>query len=261
MELTQTQDTASGNPAAADNSPCRTCGDGSGGDAPPAYVYALGRIEVRFPSLAVEKEFAQAIGRTSTAGQTDQQAFHAALSKRENLYLVRQLCWVFSVQGIETYLLRPRHSSDYERLVEAVRPQAGPGDIDAVIGINAGMASPSLCNGLMIPLVVFDQIYSFDRPALIKTVPKPTKMEASKFTAAAEEVFDRIRQLNDNAGATDEHRALNYLAMRCPSVCASVATCWGSMHSPVGLFGWHRITTSAPSTASGNCGCACTVTV
>ena len=37
----------------------------------PSYVYAIGRVEPRFPSLAVEKEFAQATGRSDTAGLTD----------------------------------------------------------------------------------------------------------------------------------------------------------------------------------------------
>ena len=30
------------------------------------------------------------------------------------------------------------------------------------------IAPPQMCNGLMVPIVVFDQIYSFDRDALIK---------------------------------------------------------------------------------------------
>ena len=33
----------------------------------------------------------------------------------------------------------------------------------------------------------------------------------------------RIMQLTDNAGATDEHRALNYLAMRYPAIYATTA--------------------------------------
>jgi hypothetical protein len=33
------------------------------GTAASSYVYALGRVTPRFPSLAVEKEFAQATGR------------------------------------------------------------------------------------------------------------------------------------------------------------------------------------------------------
>lgn len=61
--------------------------------------------------------------------------------------------------------------------------------------------------------MVVDQIYSFDRDALIKAIPKP-KASGEKFAPAAEELFDRIMQMADNAGATDEHRALNYLAVR-----------------------------------------------
>ena len=39
-----------------------------------SYVYALGRIEPRFPRLSVEKEFAQATGRAETVNVTDRQA-------------------------------------------------------------------------------------------------------------------------------------------------------------------------------------------
>src|SRR5690348_11576007 len=61
-----------------------------------AFVYAIGRVEARFPNLSVEKEFAQATGRAETVGKTDQQAFHEVLSQRQNRYLVRQLCWVLT---------------------------------------------------------------------------------------------------------------------------------------------------------------------
>ena len=39
----------------------------------------------------------------------------------------------------------------------------------------------------------------------------------------AEALFSRIMQLADNAGATDEHRALNYLAVRYPNIYAVTA--------------------------------------
>ena len=88
---------------------CPTCGAGAGGAmANASYVYVLGQIEERYPRPSVEKEVAQATGRAETAGRTDRQAFHQILSQRENRYLARQLCWVLSVQGIETYLLQPR---------------------------------------------------------------------------------------------------------------------------------------------------------
>jgi hypothetical protein len=80
-----------------------------------------------------------------------------------------------------------------------------------------------MCNGLMLPIVFFDQIYSFDRDALIKAIPRPERVTAKEFQPAAEELFDRIMQIADNAGATDEHRALNYLAVRYPAIYAKAA--------------------------------------
>ncbi|MEK9141157.1 MAG: hypothetical protein AAB308_08915 [Nitrospirota bacterium] len=189
----------------------------------PSYIYAIGRVEARFPNLAAEKEFAQATGRSDTAGKTDQQTFHAVLSKREHRYLVRQLCWVLTIQGLDAYLLIPRDPADMDLLVEAIRPASSPNDIDVVIGMRGPIAPPEMCNGLMVPIVVFDQIYSFNREALVKAIPKPEKAKAEQFGPAAEELFDRIMQMTDNAGATDDHRALNYLAMRYPGIYAKAA--------------------------------------
>ena len=39
------------------------------GEAPPAFIFAVGRVEPRFSSLAVEKEFAQVTGRASPLGR------------------------------------------------------------------------------------------------------------------------------------------------------------------------------------------------
>jgi hypothetical protein len=73
---------------------------------PPSYVYALGRIEPRFPRLSVEKEFAQATGRADTVNLTDRQVLQRVL--QQNRYLVKQLCWVMTVGGLETYIaMRP----------------------------------------------------------------------------------------------------------------------------------------------------------
>ncbi len=192
--------------------------------APPAYVYALGRVEPRFPNAAVEKELAQATGRAETAGLTDPQALHEVLSQRQNRYLARELCWVLTIEGLETYILHPHDPVDLEMLVEAARPAPGPGDMDIVIGQRGPIAPPEMCNGLQIPIIIFDQMFSFDRAALIKAIPRPEGVAArqeTRFRAAAEELFDRIMQMADNAGATDEHRALNYLAVRYDAIYAT----------------------------------------
>lgn len=197
--------------------------------SPPAsFVFALGQVDPRFPSLAVEKEFAQVTGRADTAGQTDRQALHTILADRANRYLVRQMCWVFTIEGLETYLLAPRDSADFELLVETVRSGPRPTDVDAVIGVQGPLASPEVCNGLMVPIVVFDQLYSFDRDELIHQIPRPEDSPEEKFRATTAELLDRIMQMADNAGATDEHRALNYLAVRYPAIYAKAAEAHGA---------------------------------
>jgi len=211
------------------------CGCGSAANnglpaAPPSYVFAIGRIEMRFPTIAVEKEFMQATGRASTAGLSDRQAAHAVLTARDNRYIARQLCWVLTIEGLETYLLLPRDPADYDLLLEAVREEPGLIDIDVVIGLSGPVAPAEMCNGLMLPVLAFDQIYSFDRDALVKAIPRPESVAAKQekqFRSAAGELFDRILQMADNAGATDEHRALNYLAVRYPAIYALAAEAFG----------------------------------
>jgi hypothetical protein len=194
------------------------CPSQSTGMIMQSYVYALGRIEARFPTIGVEKEYAQATGKAETAGLTDRQTLYAVLSQPQNHYLLYQLCWVFSIEGLETYILTPGRHGDVNLLLEALQPVSGLTDIDVVIGVRGPIASPEACNGLMVPVVVFDHIYSFDMDSLIKSIPKPDKISMKQFGAIAEELFLRIMQIADNAGATDEHRAINYLALRYPAV-------------------------------------------
>ena len=220
--VTAAQDTVTGAPPLASEAPCPTCAD-TAASTPVAYVYAIGQVEARFASVSMEKEFAQASGRAETAGQTDQQIFYDVLAKPENRYLARKMCWVFMVQGLETYIIVPRDPKDFDLLVEAIRPQPSPMDIDVLIGARGPIAPPEFCNGLMVPVVVLDQLYSFDREALIKAIPRPEKTTEKQFRAAAQEVFDQILHLADNAGATDEHRATNYTLMRYPAPYAKTA--------------------------------------
>lgn len=213
---------------------CSSCGataaNSNGTKVAPAYVFAIGRIEMRFPSLAVEKEFAQATGRGNTAGLTDRQAVQSVLAERTNRYLARQMCWVLTIEGLETYILLPRDPSDFDLLLEAVRAEPSPIDVDVVVGLRGPVAPPEMCNGLMLPIVVFDQIYSFDRDALVKAIPRPETVAAKQekqFRTAAGELFDRIIQMADNAGATDDHRAMNYLAVRYPAIYALATEAFG----------------------------------
>jgi hypothetical protein len=163
--------------------------NGGAGAVTPAYVYAIGSIEARCPTLSCEKEFAQATGRAEATGLTDRQVLHEVISQRQNRYLARQLCWVLRIEGLDTYILQPRDPADIDLLVEALRPTPRPTDVDVVIGFRGPIAPPELCNGLMVPIVFFDQIYSFDVDALVKSIPRPDKVTAKDFEAMAGSCF------------------------------------------------------------------------
>src|SRR5207248_9075359 len=111
---------------------------------------------------------------------------------QDNRYLVKHLCWVMTVGGLETYVIVPHDPIDLNLLVETLRPSARPGDVDLVVGTRGPLARPELCNGLVLPIVVFDQLYSFDRDSLIASIPRPETVSAERFADSAGEVFDRI---------------------------------------------------------------------
>jgi hypothetical protein len=97
------------------------------------------------------------------------------------------------------------------------------------------IAPPQMCNSLMLPVVVFDQIYYSDRETLIQAMRRPDKIDAEAFERAAEEVFDRIMLMPDNAGATSCNRALNYLAVRYDSIYQAVAEAFARDESLTGV--------------------------
>lgn len=86
------------------------------------------------PKNLSRKEFVQVLGRDKASGLTDRQALHGVLSKPENRYLVRQICWVMTIEGLETYILGPRDPADLNLLVESLRPAPQRWDLDCVIG-------------------------------------------------------------------------------------------------------------------------------
>jgi len=203
---------------------CPTCGRNNlTGTETHSFIYALGTIEIpRFPNVSVEKEFAQVIKEGKTENLTDREVMYKIL--KENRYLALEVCWPFTIEGIETFILLPRDPLAIDQLVEAIKPMENQQlDRDVVIGVKGPIAPMEMCNGLMVPIVIFDRIYSFDIPTLIQTIPKPENIQEKVFRKASEELFNLILQMADNVGAMDEHRALNYLAVRYPAIYTKTA--------------------------------------
>jgi hypothetical protein len=191
-----------------------------------AFVYAIGQIDARYPSLGIEREFSQVSAQMNTQHLTERQVLKQVIVEPVNRYLARSLCWLLLIEGLETYILAPRDPADFQFLIDAYREKPDAGDIDLVIGVRGPIAPPEACNGVAVPIVVFDQLYSFPRKTLVDAIPVPESIadsDAAQFRTTADEVFGRIIQMADNAGAIDEHRALNYLAVRYPRLYTAAA--------------------------------------
>jgi hypothetical protein len=188
-----------------------------------SFVYAIGRLELRFPSLAIEKELAQAIGKAGTANLTDREAMHAVLSRPEHFYLVRQLCWVLTIKSTDAYLVVPRDPEDTRMLLGALRPNPRAGDIDVVVGWIGPLGGGRACNGVQLPTLTLAQLYSFDIDEFVHHLPKPEQISDQTFAATVQEVIQRICQLSENLGYRDDHRVLNYLVTRDPLLYKTVA--------------------------------------
>lgn len=213
---------------------------------PPSYVYAIGTIDARFPSLSLEKEAMQAEQREG--GQipppiTDRQALFTLFTvydangpiqnpdpsgqtsiqypravNPDTLYIARDMCWILTVENVDTYILQPRTAEELNKLIAglSVPIKIPMVDVDVVIGFRGPIAPPELCNGLQLPIAIINQLYSFQLSELQAALQscKPANMPDSTFNTLTNQVFQIMMQLADNVGNLDEHRAVNYLTVR-----------------------------------------------
>ncbi|MGC0377979.1 hypothetical protein [Streptomyces sp. SAI-229] len=186
----------------------------AGGGTGAGYVYVLGRVHAVFPDLSVQHEFFQVAGAGGATDATDADALHRVLSDPENRYIARQMCYVLSVQGVDTYILEPADPTDLDDIVEALRPVDDRRDLAVVVGRLGPVASPGVCQGLSVPVVRVEKIWAFDSKELIRAIDRPDDTPRKEFQRAAGALLDRLLQLGDNAGTESVDRALNYLTVR-----------------------------------------------
>jgi hypothetical protein len=133
--------------------------------------------------------------------------------------LANDVCWVFSVEGVDHYVLIPRDPASMDSLIDAAKQCASTTkDVAVVIGTMGPVCGPDMCNGLQLRIVGFDVIWHFDQAGFIKAIPRPDNVSDADFGKLASDLLDRIAKMSDNAGATDEHRAINYLALTYPGI-------------------------------------------
>lgn len=215
--------------AASAPAPCVNCGQAPApytaavAHAPrdAGFVYGVGRISARFPSQGAEKEYAQLVGAEPDAIVRTAD-LKATLSKPENRYLARQICWVFSGPGAEAFTVIARDGDDLSELLDALSDDDSA--MHVVVGSPASPAAgTAACVASGLPAVSPDQLLVFTRDEFLAALPQPDEkglkgrdLDAWKQTAAG--LFDHLTQRAENRGVSDEHRAMNYLALRYPQI-------------------------------------------
>jgi hypothetical protein len=196
-------------PAPPQTSGCPTCGSGPKPAPPvappiPAHgpVIAVGGVSCAFPSLSVEKEFAQLLGQKEFNGFTDRQTMYSVLSKPENRYLARRMCFLFTPYGTgasPAYVVIPEQQDDLDLLIDTLQRPLSSTEFDVVKGQLIGIAPPALCNAQQLPILSFYQLYSFGLDEFLGALPRPDKMTEGEFKAACDELFHRVLHLASNA--------------------------------------------------------------
>ena len=119
----------------------------------PRFIYALGRVRCDSkPSCGKGIRPGDRTGREGEHRSTGDPCCTVRTTETAT-WQARKLCWVLMIEGLEKRTsLRAAYPADLDLLIEAVRPQPSLLDVDVVVGVRRSIASPELCNGLMVPL-------------------------------------------------------------------------------------------------------------
>jgi hypothetical protein len=183
-------------------------------------VYAYGRVGARFPSLSLEKEFYQSLeivaprGPSSDFNVTDPvdvdilnqelsrtDLLYSVLSKPENIYIARDMVWVFrDLEGVLEYVIVPGSDDEVTRLVNALAP--GRDGTPASLILIGDMASPSGGpSSITAPRV---------RLVALRTQLVPAPIGANP---GDQTLFQQVQSLLINPGKKDGDRALNFVLL------------------------------------------------
>jgi PatG C-terminal len=201
------------------------------------FVYAVGRLQARFPTLGVEREYAQ-VADTPPEAPVRSGQLKDVLSAPEHRYLARQLCWVFKGPAGDACTVIPREDNDLAELIDLLAPEEEQ-VVQALVGSPAASVSPTPCLAAGLPAAWPEQVLSFTMDEFTEALPRgehgegPT--EGDGLRSAAEYVFAQLTQRADNRGLTDEHRALNYLALRYPAIYHLAAQAMGEGKTLIGV--------------------------
>lgn len=204
-----------------------SCKKDASGSIYEQFVYSIGKIDIRFSTIALEKEFQQrerhTVLKTGKNAVNKGEKIYEIL--KQNLHIAKNITYIFSVGGIPAFVVIPTGTEVLNLLIESLKEIDQPEKFDLIIGKRAGIAPATLSGGLLLPMVLCDQVYSFRLGEYVKDLIqvgdplfKNGKLKSDGFEETAKELFLRITSSTENIGGEDAHRALNYLLVQHPGI-------------------------------------------
>ena len=197
--------------------------------APEQFAYVIGRVDVRFPSLGIEREYQQR-ERSIANLPKEPRNLRVRTVLEQNPHLATRVGWILSVGGNPTFALSPASSGLKDSFLNALSRTHEPEQFCVVIGRIGPFVNPANFGGLLLPLLMVDQMYvalisewAAGLETVAKAALKARKIGDERFRAASRELFRDVTGMPDNMGASDGHRALNYLLMQHPGMFLSAA--------------------------------------
>jgi hypothetical protein len=197
--------------------------------APEQFVYAIGRIDLRFPSLGIEREYQQRERQRHEAHTLARGARLRDVLER-NPHLALRVSLVFLIDGMPVYALQPAGGFLKEALFDAL---AGADDKDhfcVLIGRAGSFASAPGHGGLLLTTVTADQLYNFSLTEWSQGLAKAAQpvlaarhIEPAHFDALSRHLLRELSSTPENLGSADGHRALNYLLVQHPGIFLAAA--------------------------------------
>jgi hypothetical protein len=183
------------------------------------FIYAIGRLQAMFPTLGHEMEYAN-LANTDPEALIKTAELKSVIDTPQH-YLARQLCWVFtSAQGGEICTIIPRDENDLAEMIELLAP-GGEQVVQAIVGRHSLTPVAPDCFRSDLHMMSPVQLFSFSMDEFLQALPVPeddSESNLDRFRSTAKGLFAYLTQRAGNHGLSDEHRALNYLALKYPPI-------------------------------------------
>lgn len=181
-----------------------------------SYLYAVGQIVPVFPTKGLEREFKRVAGIAKSVAPDDL-LLYDILSKEEYNYIAAEMRWVMKINNTETYLVTPIGNLELKDLIDTLKVTSGQTGYHVIIGTRGGMEAVKPGGDDRLTTVVCYLLYNFTFNEFVDNIiSEITKKDptTSIDKQAVGSLFEQLLNKTDNAGSTDDDRAVNYIALR-----------------------------------------------